>query len=57
MAAHKRKNASYVLPRMIQQIGLLISSIGFMILLICYFTGAGSRINGWVIWAYEVSIF
>lgn len=43
-----------MLPRLILQAGLLI--IGFLVLFveIAYFSGASQRINGWVIWIYEV---
>jgi len=32
----------------------LLSSIGLFVLLVCYFTGAGTTINNWIIWAYEL---
>ncbi|CAD5227117.1 unnamed protein product [Bursaphelenchus xylophilus] len=54
IAAEKRKNASYVLPRLIQQIGLLTCGFVFGFLCIFYFTGGAEKINSWVFWFYRV---
>ncbi|CAD5221163.1 unnamed protein product [Bursaphelenchus okinawaensis] len=54
IAAHKKKNASYVLPRLIQQIGLLVCGFVFGFLCIFYFTGGAQKINGLVFWVYRV---
>ncbi|KAI6214116.1 hypothetical protein M3Y94_00230400 [Aphelenchoides besseyi] len=54
VASHKRKNASYVLPRLIQQAGLLIISLLTGCLLFFYFFGGGNQvINGWLMTLYK----
>jgi hypothetical protein len=54
IAAQYQKKAYLALPRLVLQAGLLI--IGFLVLFveIAYFSGASQRINGWIIWIYEV---
>uniref|UniRef100_A0A915DMF0 Uncharacterized protein n=1 Tax=Ditylenchus dipsaci TaxID=166011 RepID=A0A915DMF0_9BILA len=51
--AERKKNSEYVLPRIVQQGGLLV--IGFLgvVLLIFYFTGGSTSINNALISVYE----
>jgi len=53
MLAERKKNSEYVLPRLVQQSGLLICGFLCTILLIVYFTGGSAAINNALISVFE----
>jgi len=53
IAAHVKKNARYILPRIAQLYGFLALSLSAIIFLAIYFSGASERVNGWFAWIYE----
>ena len=55
VASQRRKNASYVLPRLIQQAGLLIVGILTAFAITFYFFGSSSTINSYIMTLYKAS--
>ncbi|KAI1714562.1 hypothetical protein DdX_08663 [Ditylenchus destructor] len=53
MMAERKKNGEYVLPRIVQQTGLLICGFLCAIMLIIYFSGGAASINNVIISVFE----
>jgi hypothetical protein len=56
IAAERRKEPTFIWPRLIQLTGLLICGLLGALILFTYFSGGSSTINGWIISTYQ-SIF
>jgi len=54
LAGERKKNAMFILPRIIQLTGLLICGFLWAALLCIYFTGGSARINAFIIDTYEL---
>lgn len=53
IAGHKRKNPTYLWPRLILQGGLLAFGVAGALTLFAYFSGAADKINSVIFFFYE----